>query len=313
MKWRKLGHIFDPKPHGFFGDYSAFAQSPQALVFDDFVRIYFSTREPDADGTFKSHIRYVDMTPSFEVIAVSHDPVIPLGKLGTFDEHGIFPFHVTRTDAGLYGYTSGWSRRESVSVETGIGLSISHDDGHTFERIGDGPVLSASVDEPFLVGDPFVFTKDKQYMYYIYGTTWKTGPDGVAERTYKIALATSEDGRTFTRYGRIVDDVIPDESQALPTVFEAGGRYHMVFCFRDTFGFRDDPTRGYRLGYAYSDDLMQWTRDDASLGFERSDSGWDSAMECYPHVFEMNGRQYLLYNGNAFGRDGFGVAVLEDV
>lgn len=150
-------------------------------------------------------------------------------------------------------------------------------------------------------------------MYYIYGTTWKEGPDGVAERTYKIALATSTDGQTFTRHGRVVPDAISDESQALPTVFEAGGRYHMVFCFRDTFGFRTDPTRGYRLGYAYSDDLVDWTRDDAALGFERSDDGWDADMECYPHVFMMKGRHYLLYNGNAFGRDGFGVAVLEDV
>ncbi|WP_047374720.1 hypothetical protein [Exiguobacterium sp. ZOR0005] len=313
MRWKKLGHIFDPEPYGFFGDYSAFAQSPQALVFDDFVRIYFSTREPDTDGTFKSHVRYVDMTPAFEVIRVSHEAVIPLGKLGTFDEHGIFPFHVTRTKGGLYGYTSGWSRRESVSVETGIGLAVSRDDGLTFERLGDGPVLSASVDEPFLVGDPFVVTRERQYMYYIYGTTWKEGPDGVAERTYKIALATSTDGQSFTRHGRVVPDAIPDESQALPTVFEADGRYHMVFCFRDTFGFRTDPTRGYRLGYAYSDDLVDWTRDDAALGFERSDTGWDADMECYPHVFEMKGRHYLLYNGNAFGRDGFGAAVLEDV
>lgn len=312
MKWKKLGHIFDPAPYGFFGEYSSFAQSPQALVFEDFVRIYFSTREPDGD-MFKSHVRYVDMTRDFNIIDVSTDEIIPLGKRGTFDEHGIFPFHVTRTRDGLYGYTSGWSRRDSVAVETGIGLSVSRDEGETFERLGDGPVLSASIEEPFLVGDPFVVTREQYYMYYIYGTTWKEGPDGVQERTYKIALATSEDGQTFKRHGRIVSDVIADESQALPTVFEADGRYHMIFCFRDTFGFRTDPLRGYRLGYAYSENLLDWTRDDAALGFERSSDGWDADMECYPHVFEWGGRHYLLYNGNEFGRHGFGVAILEDV
>lgn len=312
MKWKKLGHIFDPAPYGFFGEYSSFAQSPQALVFEDFVRIYFSTREPDGD-MFKSHVRYVDMTRDFNVIDVSTDEIIPLGKRGTFDEHGIFPFHVTRTRDGLYGYTSGWSRRDSVAVETGIGLSVSRNEGETFERLGDGPVLSASIEEPFLVGDPFVVTREQCYMYYIHGTTWKEGPDGVQERTYKIALATSEDGQTFKRHGRIVSDMIADESQALPTVFEADGRYHMIFCFRDTFGFRTDPLRGYRLGYAYSENLLDWTRDDAALGFERSSDGWDADMECYPHVFEWDGRHYLLYNGNEFGRHGFGVAVLEDV
>ena len=38
---------------------------------------------------------------------------------------------------------------------------------------------------------------------------------------------------------------------------------------------------------------------------------WDSDMLCYPHVFECDGQVYLLYNGNEFGRYGFGAAVLE--
>src|SRR6476646_7859971 len=57
MRWRKLGKIFDPTtvdlPHGC----REFAQSPQALVFDDFVRVYFSTRAVDVDsGKYRSHV-----------------------------------------------------------------------------------------------------------------------------------------------------------------------------------------------------------------------------------------------------------------
>jgi hypothetical protein len=33
-------------------------------------------------------------------------------------------------------------------------------------------------------------------------------------------------------------------------------------------------------------------------------------MQCYPHVFECDGKVYLLYNGNEFGRYGFGLAEL---
>ena len=33
-------------------------------------------------------------------------------------------------------------------------------------------------------------------------------------------------------------------------------------------------------------------------------------MQCYPHVFECHGKVYLLYNGNEFGRTGFGLAVI---
>jgi hypothetical protein len=85
----------------------------------------------------------------------------------------------------------------------------------------------------------------------------------------------------------------------------------MVFCYRQSFDFRSNSARGYRLGHAWSDDLSHWVRDDDSLGIDVSAEGWDSEMMCYPHLFECNGETYLLYNGNAFGRDGFGLAVLE--
>ena len=43
-----------------------------------------------------------------------------------------------------------------------------------------------------------------------------------------------------------------------------------------------------------------------------SAEGWDSEMICYPYVFEHRGRFFMLYNGNGYGKTGFGVAVLEN-
>ena len=45
MKWEKLGKIFDPSEHKLYEDYIGYAQSPQVLIFEDFVRIYFSIRK----------------------------------------------------------------------------------------------------------------------------------------------------------------------------------------------------------------------------------------------------------------------------
>jgi hypothetical protein len=85
----------------------------------------------------------------------------------------------------------------------------------------------------------------------------------------------------------------------------------MYFCFRHATDFRNNASRGYRIGHAWSSDLRRWTRDDAAGGIELSPEGWDSEMMCYPHVFWCHDKAYMLYNGNAFGRGGFGVAVLE--
>jgi len=318
MRWKKLGKIFDPTQFALPNDCLQFAQSPQALLFDDFVRIYFSTRSTDrTNGKYLSHVAFVDMRKNLrEVIGVCAHAAIELGALGCFDEHGIFPMNVLRHGSVIYGYTCGWSRRVSVSVETAIGLALSDDDGISFRRIGDGPVLAASLHEPCLVGDPFVRRYgDAFHMWYIFGTGWrKFTHDSAPDRTYKIGHAVSHDGVEWTKEEArqiVADRLGPDESQALPSVVEIDGRYHMFFCYRQSYDFRRNRTRGYRIGHAWSDDLSNWTRDDDRPGIDVTEGGWDSDMMCYPHAFACDGNVYLLYNGNEFGRYGFGLAVLE--
>jgi len=317
MQWKKLGRIFDPTqvslPHGC----TAFAQAPQALVFEDFVRIYFSTRFREPDGKYLSHIAFVDMKKNLrDIIAVSAHTVIELGKLGCFDEHGIFPMNVVRHGDLIYGYTSGVNRRVSVPADGAIGLAISRDDGFTFQRLGDGPVLAPSLHEPCIVVDPFVkLCGDTFHMWYVFGLGWKRlAPDTVPDRVYKIGHATSRDGVHWTKEeGRQIlgNRLGDDECQALPTVIAIDGCHHMFFCYRQSSDFRSNRDRAYRIGHAWSDDLVDWVRDDDTLALDVSAGDWDSDMLCYPHVFECDGRVYMLYNGNAFGRDGFGLAVLE--
>src|ERR1700680_1291670 len=96
MMWEKIGKLFDPTEHKLPNDCREFAQAPQALVFGDFVRIYFSTRKKDiGNGKYLSHVSFVDIDKTFKnTLNVSTATVIELGGLGCFDEHGIFPMNV---------------------------------------------------------------------------------------------------------------------------------------------------------------------------------------------------------------------------
>jgi hypothetical protein len=195
------------------------------------------------------------------------------------------------------------------------GLAFSHDEGLTFEKYGSGPVLCASLHEPTLVGDAFVQVCNGVFhAWYIFGKPWGEVQENEGPiRCYKIAHATSLDGINWEKEeGRaIIPNVFGEyENQALPTVLKIGSRYHMYFCFRQATDFRNNRDRGYRLGYAWSDDLNTWHRDDALGGISLSDEGWDADMMCYPHLFEWHGRIFLMYNGNAFGKYGFGYAEL---
>jgi hypothetical protein len=315
MKWEKLGQIYDPRdyklPHGC----ELYAKSPQALIFDDFVRVYFCSSQIDPLGKILCRILFVDFNKSFtKIINHSKREVIPLGVLGTFDEHGIFPFGVFKDDNGIKAYTTGWSRRLSVSIETSIGYAESTDDGETFVKLGNGPIVTSSLHEPFLVCDAFVFKENSKYfMFYIFGKKWVQDPDNKTnERVYKISVAQSSDGIKWEKSSEcIIADVLNEnECQALPTVIKIGSRYHMYFCYREMFGFRTEKGKGYKIGYAYSDDLKKWTRDDNWGGMSLSESGWDSEMMCYPNIFKLDEKIYMLYNGNHFGRYGFGIAEL---
>ena len=317
MKWKKLGSIFRPSDYALpFGCF-AYAKGPQVVTMDGFRRVYFSSCSQDSSGKYLSNVCYADFSLGFgEIRNVNRHEVIALGGLGAFDEHGIFPVHIFRENPNkLWAYTTGWSRRVSVSADAAIGLNVSSDSGWTFQRLGTGPIMSASLNEPFLVADPFVLKAGKEYhMWYIFGLRWIFVEKGQqAERVYKIAHATSRDGVNWKRESLpiIKDNIGSDECQALPSVLKVNGVYHMVFCYRDAFGFRTERGKGYRLGYAYSLDLVHWVRNDSLLNLPLTGEGWDGEMMCYPHLFDLGGQTALLYNGNHFGRDGFGLAILQ--
>ena len=317
MKWINRRLVFDPSKQVLANGCSEFAQSPQALIFKDFVRVYFSTRKRDHEGKYLSFIAFADFDKEFnKLINISTDAVVELGEPGCFDEHGIFPINVLRHEDKIFAYTCGWSRRVAVPVETSIGFAYSDDNGLSFKKLGAGPVLTSSLLEPYLVGDSFVKVFDDTFhMWYIFGQRWrKASLSEPPIRVYKIAHATSNDGINWKKEEgkQIIKDVLnQDECQALPTVAKIGNWYHMYFCFRHATDFRTNPDRGYRLGYAWSEDLITWTRDDNEGGISKSSSGWDSKMLCYPHIFHCENKIFLLYNGNEFGKRGFGIAELD--
>jgi hypothetical protein len=150
------------------------------------------------------------------------------------------------------------------------------------------------------------------YLWYVAGTKWQQY-EGRSEAVYKIRMATSTDGINWIRNGKnlIEDKLEIDECQASPDVFLYKNRYHMFFCYKHGLNFRNND-RGYRIGYAVSDDLVTWIRDDAQVGIDISEQGWDDQSIAYPHVFELDGNVYMMYLGNEVGKYGFGLAVLEE-
>lgn len=317
-RWEKKGQIFDPVLLGDRPEWMAsFAQAPNAIICEDFVRVFFCCRPPpDANKMFVSRCAFVDLNRSnlTEVVGIAKAPVLELGGLGTFDEFGTYPVSVLRDGDELVAVYGGWSRCESVPFNISLGIARSRDGGSSFTKAGPGPILSHSPDEPFVVTSPKLRRYGtKWYLAYTAGRKWILGDDGRPEIIYRLRMAVSDDGLEWTKLNRdIVESRLgEEEAQACPDIIAANGVYHMFFCHRRALEFRNNPRNSYRIGYARSEDLLNWERNDDLAGIDVSASGWDSEMVAYPTVFELDGKVWMLYAGNGVGKTGFGLALLD--
>lgn len=308
MRWIKKEKIFSVNNN--FGWMNTHAQIPTILVLEDRLRVYFSTRTIPNES--KTTFLDLDIKDLNKILYIHNIPILENGKAGTFDEDGIMPASVIKKDDKILLYYSGWSKRCNVPYSNLTGLAVSYDGGITFERVGDGPILTTTLKEPYSATSPFVFIENNVFhMFYCSGTNW-IKKNGKYEHTYDIKYAFSNDGNNFNQNGlTAIQPYNEEEAITRPVVMKREALYHMYFCYRGSNDFRDG-NDSYRIGYAFSKDLKIWNRDDSKAGINISKDGWDSKMIAYPYVVETPYGRYMFYNGNGFGQSGFGYAILKD-
>jgi predicted GH43/DUF377 family glycosyl hydrolase len=307
LKWQKKGLVFSPAGKSWMKTH---AQVPTPLVCDGFIRVYFSSRPEQriSQTTFVD----LDINDPAKILYINPDPILELGKPGTFDEHGIMPSSAVRDGNKVFLYYSGWSRAASVPYTNTTGLAFSEDGGKTFKKVSEGPVLGKSLQDPYSATSPCVLKDGNNWdMWYCSGTGWFK-INGKFEHIYDIKPASSSDGIHWAPLGKaVISQRTDDEAITRPSVLKREDGYHMWFCYRGSHNFRDGE-EAYRIGYAYSKDLQNWRRQDEKAGIAPSDTGWDSKMVAYPAIVTVNDQTLMFYNGNSFGVNGFGYAIWKE-
>jgi len=316
FKWKKRGLIWSPSLNNVW--MKEYGQNPNAVVLEDRIRIYFSSRKKCDDKKYMSYIFFIDVDKynPLKILAVHDKPVLNAngkGDAGDFDEFGTMPgslvWHADKQE--MWMYYVGWSRSDQLPYKWANGLAISKD-GASFEKITREPIISSRYEYPFLQACPRVFKQAENHwkMWYASGLEWYHEEDKV-HPIYVLMSAHSEDGIHWELSGKqTIPSVGNKECQSSASVIEFAERYHMFFSYRDVTPI-EEKHKQYRVGYAWSNDLINWHRDDAKAGIDVSESGWDSQAICYPHVVKVEDKIYMFYSGNQFGCAGFGFAELE--
>jgi len=285
------------------------AQIPFAWPADDGkVRFYFSTRDINNRSTM-TFIETEAERPK-DIVYVHNKQCINLGRLGMFDDCGVMASWLIRHDDKIYLYYSGWNLGGTVAYRIGIGLAISYDNGITFERYGQAPILDRSTFDPSWCAQPCIMKQgDRWKMWYLSCTKWEM-IDNHPEPFYNVKYAESNDGIKWNRTGETCLDY-DDFTNAIgrPAVFFEDGIYKMYYSYRSASRYRSDPSRSYRLGYAVSRDGRRFERRNDLFEIVGPRGEWESIMNEYCHLYKHGGKKYLIYNGNGFGESGFGFAV----
>lgn len=307
MKWNKLGIVYCPD--GRLSWAKTHAMIPTPIRYNnEIVRVFVTFCDSNGIG----RPGYVDLSAKYptQVIEVSQKPLLDLGEPGTFDENGILACSVIREDEMNWKmYYVGFELGSKIRYRLLTGLATSSDNCKTFHRIKRTPVLERSDKELYFRGGPYCLkTKAGMYcLWYVAGSQW-IDINGKSMPIYDIRYLESKDGILWPNEGKIIIPIEKTDEHGFgrPCIIpNPRGGYRMFY------SIRRKSFNAYRLGYAESEDGHHWIRKDEQLKLDVTPNSFDSEAIMYSAPIEINGKLYVFYNGNDFGKDGFAAAVLE--
>ncbi len=304
MKWEKKGLIYCPSSK--CGWKQQFAMLPTPLLIeDDCLRIYLGFCDKNNVG----RIGFVDVRPDnpMDIINISEKPVLDIGRKGCFDDNGVVPISILKKKNELYLYYIGFQLGVQIPYFMFGGVAISRDNGKSFERYSQCPILDRRNDEIYArCGINVIYDEGKYKMWYI-GTNkegW-TMSSGKLKPLYIMKYTESYDGLNWNEKSiQCMEYKNTDEHGfGRPYVWKEKQLYRMLYSIR-TY------SRGYYIGYAESNDGVRWNRKDELAGIDLGENDWDDTNLSYPYLYKWKERTYMFYNGNGCGKTGFGYAEL---
>jgi hypothetical protein len=302
--WKKLGQIYIPKEIGRHPKLMSHAANPLPVHLDgDVYRVFFSGR----DEKNRSSVGAVDIDlVERKIIKDYYLPFFEHGSIGSFFADGVSIGNCYEIDGVRYMLFMGWQNPKNEHWRGDIGRLIVTPE-LTLELDRSQPFIGCDQHDLISLSYPWVSERPIGGYDMWFGSTldWDAGN---GEMLHVLQHASSKDGHQWYRSGLSVPHSIGGaQAFSRPTVVQnREGIFEMWFSYRSGSGEK------YRIGYAKSENSLNWALELDKAGITVSESGWDSEMIEYPFVFDHNNSRYMLYNGNGYGKTGFGLAVLDE-
>lgn len=288
------------KPEKKYGWMKSHCMVPTPLkIKENIYRIFFASRNKKN----QSQISFLDYNmETSKILTKKKKIVFSKGNLGAFDDNGVIPSSVIKIGKKLYLFYIGWKPGSTTRYSLVAGLAISKNNGLSFKRWSKAPILfNNDIEYIQILTAPFVLKENRKWkMWYVSGTEWREKDKPL----YNIKYAVSKNGTNWTQTKRVCIRLKKGErAVARPCVIKYKKKYIMFYCYEEKIG-------KYKIGNAISKDGINWKRLD-NFYSNKNLLKWENQMQCYPSVIKFKKDFYMFYNGNKYGKTGFGIAKLQ--
>ncbi len=303
IKFLKLGQIYDPRKKSYHSKLLTHASNPVPVLLNgDVFRIFYSAR----DSHNRSSVGALDFDIiKRKILKIHKKPIVTYDSTPSYFSDGISLGNLFKLNNKKAISFMGWRTMEDGSWKGEIGF-FSLTNKLFLDKVSPKPIIQTDTDiDPISLSYPWILeTRSSNFLAW-YGST--IGHDKKnSKMIHAIHKAHSNDGLLWKKDGL----ALSFQNQKLqmmsrPSIsFNESGDYEMWFSYRSGNG------DSYRIRLAESADGEKWSQSETPDLLNISNSGWDSEMIEYPYVFIHKKKKYMLYNGNGFGKTGFGLAQL---
>ena len=281
-----------------------YAQLP--TIFDDGKNFhcFFSDRSRHKNNSF---IRYMILDHKFNEVFYQNKPFYQPNRIGFFDSHGAMPNQVIKLKNQYYLTYNGWNALVDHYLNSVGLIKLNLNRGKfSYEAALENPFLGRNFDNPSSAVVPWVYFYRNQFNVYYIGTDkWKK-VNNKYQPLYYIKFAKGSNLYNLkTLNHKLLIDIYDEEVYSRPTIISYKDKLIMAFCSRKIRDFRDG-INSYKIQFATANRKnLIWKRKEYLFS---PNLDWCNKQTSYPFFLKKNDIFYMFFNGNGFGKSGFGVA-----
>ena len=305
MSWKDFGLIF--RVNNLFPWALTHCYVPTALELASHIRIYASFWYEKKCG----RLGYIDVDKDnpTQILNYSLMPIMSDSSSAAFDYNGVTPLSVIQDDTTIRLYYAGWKRFSHAQKRYTIytGLALSEDEGETFKRYADIPIMGKRSDSELIRSGGFTMRMHDHWRTWLASYSQNVNnPDKVIP-SYNLETMVSKDGIHWPANQQVVFSIVPDKILGY-------GRSAIWIdtnqVFNGLFSVRSWNGKYYGIYHATSHDGLTWSNLTLDgMGFSSKNTCDEQSEVAFPSLIHQKDRMLMFYNGDDFGCSGLRLAI----